>query len=340
MSPEYPGKQSFVFAINQRIFAEIATLYARSEMRNLLDSSLYYFSVVAQSGSLTAATEKLGATVSALSRHIAKLEGDVGAPLFERHARGMVLSDAGRMLLRYAQNSLTDAEAVMSAIQGDQRRRQRKIKIACTEGFALDFLPNSLAAFYKLYPEAVVVIEVTSSDNASRMLVDGDASIALSFSLKPEPDVVARLTLPAPVMALMSRDHPLAGQKSLTLPDLHLYPVLLQDTGTTVRQLFDIACNVEGFEVVTPITSRYVASLYRFTQVIPNAIMLTGFVSVANRMDSDGLVAIPFANALLQQRRLQVKTSSTRPLTGLATLCLDHLVADLQRTNDRHPPAA
>ncbi|WP_118180433.1 LysR family transcriptional regulator [Paraburkholderia phosphatilytica] len=309
-------------------------------MRNLLDSSLYYFSVVAQSGSLTAATDKLGATVSALSRHIAKLEGDVGAPLFERHARGMVLSDAGRMLLRYAQSSLADGQAVMSAIQGDLTRRERNLRIACTEGFALDFLPNSLAAFYAQHPDAVIAIEVTSSDGASRMLVDGDAAIALSFSLKPEPDVVARLTLPAPVMALMSRDHPLAARPSIALADLHPHPVLLQDTGTTIRQLFDIACNVEGIDVVTPITSRYVASLYRFTQVIPGAIMLSGFMSVANRLEADGLVAVPFASSLLQQRRLQVKTSATRPLTGLATLCLDHLIADLQRTQARHPQPA
>ncbi len=309
-------------------------------MRNLLDSSLYYFSVVAQNGSLTAASEKLGTTVSALSRHIAKLEGDVGAALFERHARGMVLSEAGRMLLRYAQSSLADGQAVVNAIQGEQTRRQRKIKIACTEGFALDFLPNSLSASYARHPEAVIAIEVTSSDNASRMLVHGEVSIVLSFSLKPEPDVVARLTLPAPVMALMSKDHSLATRSSIALKDLQLYPVLLQDTGTTVRQLFDMACSVEGIDVATPITSRYVASLYRFTQVIPDAIMLTGFVSVVNRMAADGLVAIPFANALLQQRRLQVKISSTRPLSEFATLCLDHLIADLERENARHPAFA
>ncbi|RQR69844.1 MULTISPECIES: LysR family transcriptional regulator [unclassified Burkholderia] len=306
-------------------------------MRNLLDSSLYYFSVVAQSGSLSAATEKLGATVSALSRHIAKLEGDVGAPLFERHARGMVLSDAGRMLLRYAQSSLAEGQAVMSAIQGDKARRERKLRISCTEGFALDFLPNSLSAFYTQHRDAVISIEVTSSDGASRMLVDGDAAIALSFSLKPEPDVVAHLTLPAPVLALMSQDHPLASRQTLSLVDLQAHPVLLQDTGTTIRQLFDIACNVEGIDVVTPITSRYVASLYRFTQVIPGAIMLSGFMSVANRFEADGLVAVPFDNPLLQQRRLQVKTSAARPLTELATLCLEHLTADLQRTQARHP---
>ena len=108
--------------------------------------------------------EKLfGLTVSALSRHIAKLEGDVGVALFERHARGMVLSHAGRLLARHAQRSLADAQSVIGEIRGDEHKRARTIRIACTEGFAFDFLPVSLGGFYSNHPDAAVELEVVSS---------------------------------------------------------------------------------------------------------------------------------------------------------------------------------
>jgi DNA-binding transcriptional LysR family regulator len=301
-------------------------------MRKLLEPSLYYFSVVAQSGSLTAATEKLGLTVSALSRHIAKLEGDVGVPLFERHARGMVLSHAGRVLSRHAQQSLADAQSVISEIQGDERRRTRIIRIACTEGFAFDFLPVSLGGFYSKHADAAVELEVVPSEAASQMLLSGEVSIALSFSFKPEPGVVVRLTLPAPVMALMRRDHELATRTTIQLADLARFPVLLQDQGTTNRQLFDIACNVESIEIVPFVSSRYVAALYRFTQTVPNAVMPSGYISVAKRLAGDGLIALPFENPLLQQRRLQVKTLAGRHLDGLAQECLAWIVEDLKVT--------
>ncbi|WP_434667366.1 LysR family transcriptional regulator [Paraburkholderia sp. A3BS-1L] len=300
-------------------------------MRKLLEPSLYYFSVVAQSGSLSAATESLGLTVSALSRHIAKLEGDIGVPLFERHARGMVLSQAGRLLLRHAQRTLSDAQAVVEEIQGEERRRARKLVIACTEGFAFDFLPVAMGAFTARHPDITLEIEVVTSARANQMLLAGEAAIALAFSFKPEAGVAVQLTQPAPVMALMRNDHPLAAQRRIALKDLTRWPVLLQDKGTTNRQLFDIACGVEGIEIVPLMSSRYVAALYRFAQVVPRAIMPSGYVSVANRLEADGLVALPFDNPLLTQRRLQVKTLAGRVLDGMAKECLDWIIEQLKR---------
>lgn len=180
-----------------------AALHARSVckpaslinvMRKLLEPSLYYFSVVAQTGSLTSATEKLGLTVSALSRHIAKLEGDIGVPLFERHARGMVLSHAGRLLFRHAQRTLADAQAVFDEIQGDERRRARTLTIACTEGFAFDFLPVSLGAFCAQQPDVAIRLEVVPAERASQLLLSGEASIGLAFTFKPEPGVLVQFT--------------------------------------------------------------------------------------------------------------------------------------------------
>lgn len=304
-------------------------------MRKLLEPSLYYFSVVAQAGSLTSATEKLGLTVSALSRHIAKLEGDIGVPLFERHARGMVLSHAGRLLLRHAQRTLSDAQAVFDEIQGDERRRSRTITIACTEGFAFDFLPVSLAAFCRAYPDIAIQLEVVPSERASQMLLSGEASIALTFSFKPEPGVVVQFTQRAPVMALMNAEHPLAGKTKISLKDLTAYPVLLQDKGTTNRQLFDIACNVEGVEIVPRLTSRYVAALYRFAQLMPLAIMPSGYVAVAKRLDGDGLTAVAFDNPLLTQRRLQVLTLAGADLSDSDKVFLAWIIDDLKRTTTR-----
>lgn len=301
-------------------------------MRKLLEPSLYYFSVVAQAGSLTSATETLGLTVSALSRHIAKLEGDIGVPLFERHARGMVLSHAGRLLLRHAQRTLSDAQAVFDEIQGDERRRARTLTIACTEGFAFDFLPVSLGAFCREHPDIMIQLEVVSSERASQLLLSGEAALALVFSFRPEAGVTVQHTQRAPVMALMQETHPLASKAKVALKDLTGYPVVLQDTGTTNRQLFDIACNVENIEIVPMMTSRYVAALYRFALAVPEAIMPSGYVSVAKRLGVDRMKAVPFDNPLLTQRRLQVLTlAAGRGLDDLASSCLEWIISDLKQ---------
>ena len=302
-------------------------------MRALLEPSLYCFSVVAQSGSLTASTEKLGMTVSALSRHIAKLEGDLGVALFERHARGMTLSHAGEMLYRHARRSIADAEALERDIHHDAAKQERRIRIACTEGFAFDFLPTSLSRFQNAYPESSVMMDVVPSHIATQKLLSGEAQIALTFSMKPEPGVWVRWTMSAPVMALMRRQHPLAKRASVRIADLLSYPVLLQQRVTTNQQLFDIACNVEGVDIVPAVTSQYAAALYQFVKTMDGAVMPSGYVSVANRMAQDDLIAVPFDNPLLQQRRLQVQTLAGRTLSGLAATCLEWVISDLRRAD-------
>jgi DNA-binding transcriptional LysR family regulator len=304
-------------------------------MRALLEPSLYYFSVVARYGSLSAAAEKLGVSISALSRHITKLEGDVGVALFERHARGMSLSYAGKALYSHAQRSIADAESVTQDIRGEDAKRLRRLSIACTEGMAFDFLPVCISAFRQREPDCSIDMKVVSPEMTSQMLLSGDASIAMAFSVKPEPGVKVQFSMPAPVMALMRDTHPLAGRTSLGLADLTGYPVLLQDEGQTNRQLFDIACNVEGIKITPAVSSHYVAGLYRFVQTMEGAIMPSGYVAVAQRIAADRLVAVPFTNQVLGQRRLQVKTLAGRPLSGLAEQCLEWIVSQLQAVDEQ-----
>ena len=68
-------------------------------------TTLRYFYEVAAFGSVRVAAEKLFVAQSAVSRQIALLEDELGVPVFERHARGMALTAAGELLLRYAQDN-------------------------------------------------------------------------------------------------------------------------------------------------------------------------------------------------------------------------------------------
>lgn len=103
--------------------------------------ALRYFVEVARTGSLSDASARLHVAVSAISRQIAKLESELGAPLFERRPRGMALSEAGERLLGFAQRSLLEAEHVMKEIGGLDALHGSLLKIACSEGFAIDSCP-------------------------------------------------------------------------------------------------------------------------------------------------------------------------------------------------------
>jgi len=78
--------------------------------------NLRAFASVAEHGSLTRSAASIGVAPSALSRQIAGLEAQLGAPLFERHPRGMVLTEAGEILARHARRAQLDAEHALGEI--------------------------------------------------------------------------------------------------------------------------------------------------------------------------------------------------------------------------------
>ncbi|MBP0640260.1 LysR substrate-binding domain-containing protein [Cupriavidus sp. AcVe19-6a] len=178
-----------------------------------------------------------------------------------------------------------------------------------------------------------VELDVVSSEAANQRLLSGEASIAMVFSLSPQPDVQVQFTQNAPVMALMSNEHPLADRSTVELADLAHYPILLQDKGATNRQLFDIACNVDGVEITPAITSRYVGALYGFVKTLPGAIMPSGYLAIAGLLRRDELVAVRFSNPLLTQRRLQIRTLAGRQLDDLVRECIEHISEDLRKVS-------
>lgn len=107
-------------------------------MRNIETRHLRYFIAVAEEGSIIAASRALNITQPALSRQIQDLEGAIGVPLFERHAKGVQLTDAGVSYLQDAKQSLLQLEQA--------RDRAHRIAQGQTGSFRLGIMPSYLAS--------------------------------------------------------------------------------------------------------------------------------------------------------------------------------------------------
>ena len=114
--------------------------------------ALRYFVEVSRTGSIATASENLHVAVSAISRQITKLEHEVGAPLFERMPRGMVLTEAGDLLVQHARRALLDGEAVLAEIRSARALGRGIVRVACSEGFTQYFMPSVMAGFCAVAP--------------------------------------------------------------------------------------------------------------------------------------------------------------------------------------------
>ncbi|HXB26306.1 MAG TPA: LysR substrate-binding domain-containing protein [Gemmatimonadaceae bacterium] len=108
------------------------------------------------------AATRLGRTPSAISLQMKKLQADVGATVFRKSGRGVALTEAGEIVLRYARRMLALNDEVLDTVRGASLAG--RIRIGVSQDFAETVLPRALSQFTKHYP--LVQLEVRIEGNA------------------------------------------------------------------------------------------------------------------------------------------------------------------------------
>ena len=135
------------------------------------------FSEVADSGSLTRAGARLGMSKSMISRRLARLEGELGAPLLARTTRGMSLTEAGRDFRPYAERMVAELEAARDALsrQGEATGR---LRLSAPVSFGASHLAPVLAELAVRHPQ--LAISTSYSDRVVDLVGEGfDAAVRL-----------------------------------------------------------------------------------------------------------------------------------------------------------------
>lgn len=293
----------------------------------LLNTPMRYFLEVAQAGSVNQAAARLYVAASAVSRQIARLEDGLGTPLFERRRSGMALTAAGERLAGHLRTTVLDAEQVLEQVRHLGGQAAGRVRVCCTEGFAGGFMPTLMRAFQAAQPASQIELHVGSPDEVSQLLLRGEADIGLKYVVAPEPGLRVEHAAPAPVLAVMSPDHPLARQRSVELADVVRHPLLVGSRGVTARQLFDLACSAQGLQYRPVFVSNFSSVMLPLLRS-PD-ILLSGQLTVAHLIEAGTAVARPFADPMLAQRRLQALSLDGRTLSPLVRAFVQQLVTTM-----------
>ncbi|MGI9493111.1 MAG: LysR family transcriptional regulator, partial [Geminicoccaceae bacterium] len=122
------------------------------------------FHGVAEAGSFTRAAESLNLSQSAISRQIGALEEDLGAALFHRHARGLVLTEQGEVLLDSARAVASKLAAATSLLNETKDDPAGALRITATQGFGSFWLTSHIPEFLDLYPEITIYLMVLDTE--------------------------------------------------------------------------------------------------------------------------------------------------------------------------------
>ncbi|MEO0785681.1 MAG: LysR family transcriptional regulator [Pseudomonadota bacterium] len=147
------------------------------------------FHAAAEAGSLTAAGERLGISQSAVSRQIAALEEHLGVSLFQRHARGLVLTDAGHTLHSSTKNMAAAAATANSALQDQQDTPQGELVVTAPVAFGSTWLVPRLGKFMDAYPDLQLDLRL---DDREYDLLKLEAECAIRLWAADKADLIQR----------------------------------------------------------------------------------------------------------------------------------------------------
>ncbi|GMA65592.1 LysR family transcriptional regulator (plasmid) [Alicyclobacillus fastidiosus] len=221
---------------------------------------LEYFQTLARLQHVTRAAETLSITQPALSKSIARLEEDIGAPLFERRGRSIKINRYGQIFLSHVDRILKEFDRANKEIHDLIHPEHGEVAIGFTHTLS-GLIPDLISAFRVQFP----MIRLQLNQNYSYPLLDKLFSGDLDICLIPEP---AEPQIPIQWMPLwteelyitLSADHPLAGAESIQLDEIINESFIFFKTGFTIRETTDrlfhqtgVSPNVafEGEEVTT-----------------------------------------------------------------------------------------
>jgi len=192
---------------------------------------LRYFVAVAEELNLSRAARRLHLSQPPLSRQIQSLEGIVGAALFTRTARGMDLTDAGKVLLTEARNLLEFANQALERTRSVARGQIGQIHVAGFGSLMLDAVPQFLAHFSRAHPLIEIVLHTLNRPEQLAALRQRRIGAAFVRGGPVAPDIAAEAYVREHLVAALPTTHSLAKRKRVNLRDLAQLPLVMQGSG-------------------------------------------------------------------------------------------------------------
>jgi len=194
---------------------------------------------IADTGSSTAAGEKLHVSQSAISRQILLLEDELAEPVFHRIGRRIRITPAGESLLQLSHRVFQDLQDTVSAISDKRESLRGTLRLVGGMTVCLYVFPALLAEVRRVHPHLDLKVTVGSAERSITMLRSGAGDLGMLTLPVETSDLVAVPVLEEELFLITYLTHPLAKKKTITPADLDKQPFVLFETGSITRRLVE-----------------------------------------------------------------------------------------------------
>lgn len=191
------------------------------------------FTEVATNLSFSKAAAVLFISQPAVSKHIKKLESEIGLPLFERKGNTISLTSSGEKLLEYLQKAKIIQGQIESDIQiiKNQLKARGELNIGASTTLSLYVLPKILSSFHKKYPNISILLVNRNSENILKALLDKEIDIAIIEDHHKINAVQYERFMDDEIIPVCTKHSPY-GETEITPAELKNIPIVIRERGS------------------------------------------------------------------------------------------------------------
>jgi DNA-binding transcriptional LysR family regulator len=249
---------------------------------------LRYFRAIAQAGHMTRAAEKLGVTQPALSAMLKKLEREVGTDLVVRTGRGVELSEAGRVFLTHADDSVRSADQAVASVRQLLGLERGTLRLGGGATAITYLLPPVVSQLRRKHPGLRFFVREAGSSAVAQSVLSGELDVGivtLPITLPGADDLVRVPLVTDEFRLIVPTNHRLRKSDSFRWKDLQGEPVVAFEAGSAVREVIDRAARDTGVTLDIVMELRSIESIKQMVQ----AGIGVGFVSRFAVSEREGL---------------------------------------------------
>ena len=193
-------------------------------------SQLEAFLEAANRGSFRRAADALYLSQPSVSARVQTLENEVGVALFHRTARGVRLTDMGRIFLPFAQRSIETLRRGREVLESVRQTSAGILNMATARVIGTYVLPETLQKFQQLYPDANLHIKVGGSSDVLQMVVDEEVQLGLARFMQ-HPDVDALHFYDEEAVLVVHPGHSFTKTRVAAMSQVAQEPLIVYDPG-------------------------------------------------------------------------------------------------------------
>lgn len=290
-------------------------------------NKLEIFALVVETGSFSAAADRLLLTQPAISQHIQDLEAQLGVTLFKRGRRGVTLTATGETLYAYTQRILRLVLEAETAVTDVRHIKRGQARIGATPGVSMYLLPGWIRTFQRAYPNLTMALETAVTSKILAGVLAHELDIGLIEGELTDTERLASFVLrEIDMYVIVGAGHDWCRNESVPVAALDGQPFITRTADSQTRRWIDTLLAQHG------VKPRIVAEFDNpeaIKQAVASGIGITILPEYAvHHEQARKVVRTVQLDNLVMQRTLKLVWDESLPFSPVTKALLAHLAAE------------